>query len=326
VRRRSFITLLASAAAWPLAARAQQPGRLVIGFMNAGSAKGGYERPLTAFLNGLSEAGYVEGRNVAIEYRWAGGQYDRLPAFASDFVQRKVNVIAATTTPAALAAKALNTTIPIVFTTASDPVQLGLVASLSRPDGNVTGATQLNVETSPKKLELLREVFPAATNFAFLVNPNNPNTETVTKSMQAAAGVLGLKLHILQLGSDRDLAAVFAALPQLQAAALVIGPDNIFNSRAAELAALAVQHRVPAIYQYAEFTAAGGLMSYGGSIVESYHWAGNYAGRILKGEKPANLPVQQSIKVELIINLKTAKALGITFPLSLLGRADEVIE
>jgi ABC-type uncharacterized transport system substrate-binding protein len=326
MKRREFIAVLGStAAAWPLAARAQQPAMPVIGFANAGSAKG-YQRPLSAFLSGLGEAGYVEGRNVAIEYRWAEGQYDRLPAFAADFVRRKVDVIAATTTPAALAAKAATTTIPIVFTTAADPVQLGLVASLGRPDGNVTGATQLNVEVAPKRLELLREVFPAATSFAVLVNPSNPFAETVSRSLQAAAGVLGLKLHILHAGSERDFAAVFAAVLQLQASALVIGPDNVFNSRAGELAALAMRHRVPAIYQYTEFTAAGGLMSYGGRIVDSYLRAGNYTGRILKGDKPALLPVQQSTKVELIINLKTAKALGITFPLSLLARADEVIE
>ena len=326
MKRREFITLLGgAAAAWPLAARAQ-PALPVIGFANAGSAEG-YQRPLSAFLNGLSEAGYVEGRNVTIEYRWAEGQYDRLPAFAADFVRRMVDVIAATGTPAALAAKAATTTIPIVFTTAADPVQLGLVASLSRPDGNVTGATQLSVEVAPKRLELLHEVFPAATNFALLVNPSNPFAETVSRSVQAAADVLGVKLHILQLGSERDdLAPVFAAVLQLQASALMISPDNVFNSRAGELAALAVRHRVPAIYQYTEFTAAGGLMSYGGSVVDSYRRAGNYTGRILKGEKLVHLPVQQSTKVELIINLKTAKALGITFPLSLLARADEVIE
>jgi putative ABC transport system substrate-binding protein len=320
------MTLLGGAAvAWPIAAHAQQAAVPVIGFVNAGSAKG-YQRPLSAFLNGLSEAGYTEGRNVAIEYRWAEGQYDRLPAFAADLVRRKVDVIAATSTPAALAAKAATATIPIVFTTAADPVQLGLVGSLSRPDGNVTGATQLNVEVAPKRLELLHEVFPAATSFALLVNPNNPFAQTVSKSLQAAAGVLGLKLHILQAGSERDFATVFVTVLQLQASALLIGPDNVFNSRAGELAALAVRYRVPAIYQYTEFTAAGGLMSYGGSSVDSYSRAGNYTGRILKGEKPAHLPVQQSTKVELIINLKTAKALGITFPLSLLGRADEVIE
>jgi putative ABC transport system substrate-binding protein len=325
MRRRKFITLFGSTAvAWPFAARAQ-PALPVIGFANAGSAKG-YQRPLSAFLNGLSEAGYVEGRNVTIEYRWAEGQYDRLPAFAADFVRRKVDVIAATSTPAALAAKAATTTIPIVFTTAADPVQLGLVASLNRPDGNVTGATQLTVEVAPKRLELLHEVFPAATNFALLVNPSNPFAETVSRSVQAAADVLGVKLHILQLGSERDLAPVFAAVLQLQASALMISPDNVFNSRAGELAALAVRHRVPAIYQYTEFPAAGGLMSYGGSSVDSYRLAGTYTGRILKGETPAHLPVQQSTKVELIINLKTAKALGITFPPSLLARADEVME
>jgi ABC-type uncharacterized transport system substrate-binding protein len=325
MKRRAFITLLGgAAAAWPIAVRAQ-PALPVIGFANAGSAKG-YQRPLSAFLNGLSEAGYVEGRNVAIEYRWAEGQYDRLPAFIADFARRKVDVIAATSTPAALAAKAVTTTIPIVFTTAADPVQLGLVASLSRPGGNLTGTAIMGLEVAPKRLELLHEMFPAATNFALLVNPSNPFAETVSSSMQAAAGVLGLKLHILQAGSERDFATVFAAVAQLQAGGLVISPDNVHNSRAGELAALAVRHRVPAIYQYTEFTAAGGLMSYGGSITDSYRLAGVYTGRILKGEKPADLPVQQSAKVELIINLKTARALGITFPLSLLARADEVIE
>ena len=325
LKRREFITLLGgAAAAWPLVALAQQPAMPVIGFVNAGSAKGGYARPVSAFRQGLSETGYVEGRNVAIEWRWAEGQYDGLPALIADLIHSKVNVIAATGTSAALPAKAAITTIPIVFTTAADPVQLGLVGSLGRPGGNITGATQLNVEVAPKRLELLHEVIPTATAVAVLLNPSNPNGELTWGRLQPAAGVLGIKLHRLHAGSD--FAAVFATLLQMRADALVISPDSLFTSRAEELAALALRHRVPAIYQYPEFTAAGGLMSYGGSIWDSYYRAGVYVGRILKGEKPADLPVQQSTKVELIINLKTARALGLIVPLPLLGRADEVIE
>jgi ABC-type uncharacterized transport system substrate-binding protein len=329
MKRREFITLLGGAAAgslaWPLVARAQQPAMPVIGFVNAGLAKG-YARPLSAFLQGLGETGYAEGGNVAIEYRWAEGQYDRLPALVADLVQRQVNVIAATSTPAALAAKAATTVIPIVFTTAGDPVQLGLVTSLSRPGGNVTGATQMNVEVAPKRLELLHEVIPTATNVGLLTNPTSPHAETVWRGLQGAARVFGIKLHVLHASHERDFATAFANLAQVRAQALVISPDNVFNSRSEELAALTVRHRMPAIYQYPEFTAAGGLMSYGGSISDSYRRAGVNAGRILKGEKAADLPVQQSTKVELIINLKTAKALGLTIPLPLLGRADEVIE
>jgi putative ABC transport system substrate-binding protein len=326
VKRREFIKLLGgSTVAWPLAARAQQPVMPVVGFVNAGLAKG-YARPLSAFLQGLGETGYAEGRNVAIEYRWAEGQYDRLPALVADLVQRQVNVIAATSTPAALAANAATTVIPIVFTTAGDPVQLGLVTSLGRPGGNVTGATQMNVEVAPKRLELLHEVLPTATNVGLLTNPTNPHAETVWKALEAAARVVGIKLHVLHASHERDFATAFKNLAQVRAEALVISPDNVFNSRSEDLAALTVRHRMPAIYQYPEFTAAGGLMSYGGSIRDSYRWAGVYTGRILKGEKPGDLPVQQSTKVELIINLKTAKAFGLTVPLPLLGRADEVIE
>ena len=263
---------------------------------------------------------------MAIEYRWAEGQYDRLPALAADLVRRQVTAIAATSTPAALTAKAATTTIPIVFTTASDPMRLGLVASLSRPGGNVTGATQLNVEVGPKRLELVRELLPAATIIALLVNPTNPVAETLARDLQAAARTIGLQLHILNASTERDIDDAFANLAKLRAGALVVGSDVFFNTRSEQLGALTVRHGVPTIYQYREFAAAGGLMSYGGSITDSYRRAGGYTGRILKGEKPADLPVQQSTKVELIINLKTAKTLGLTVPLSLLGRADEVIE
>ena len=325
MRRRGFIALVGSAAVWPLAARAQQPAMPVIGFLNSASPDG-YAVPVRAFRQGLKDIGYVEGQNVAIEYRWAEGQYDRLPALAADLVRRQVTAIAATSTPAALTAKAATTTIPIVFTTASDPMRLGLVASLSRPGGNVTGATQLNVEVGPKRLELVRELLPAATIIALLVNPTNPVAETLARDLQAAARTIGLQLLILNASTERDIDDAFASLAKLRAGALVVGSDVFFNTRSEQLGALTVRHGVPTIYQYREFAAAGGLMSYGGSITDSYRRAGGYTGRILKGEKPADLPVQQSTKVELIINLKTAKTLGLTLPLSLLGRADEVIE
>jgi putative ABC transport system substrate-binding protein len=325
MKRREFITLVGGAAAWPLAARARQPVMPVIGFLNSASPDG-YAVPVRAFRQGLKDIGYVEGQNVAIEYRWAEGQYDRLPALAADLVRRQVTAIAATSTPAALTAKAATTTIPIVFTTASDPMRLGLVASLSRPGGNVTGATQLNVEVGPKRLELVRELLPAATIIALLVNPTNPVAETLARDLQAAARTIGLQLHILNASTERDIDDAFVNLAKLGAGALVVGSDVFFNTRSEQLGALTVRHGVPTIYQYREFAAAGGLMSYGGSITDSYRRAGGYTGRILKGEKPADLPVQQSTKVELIINLKTAKTLGLTFPLSLLGRADEVIE
>jgi putative tryptophan/tyrosine transport system substrate-binding protein len=325
MKRREFIALLGGAAvAWPLAASAQ--AMPMIGFLNAASLDE-YRPMVDAFQHGLQEAGYVDGQNATIEYRWAEGHYDRLPALAADLVQQKVTVIAATTTPAALAAKAATSTVPIVFTTGGDPIKLGLVASLRRPGGNVTGSTQLSVEVGPKRLELARELFPGATTVALLVNPANPLAATVSKDLQAVADTLGVRLHVLHASTEADFEAAFATAAQLRVAALVIGSaDPLFGSHAAQLGALALRHSVPAIYFRREFAAAGGLMSYGGSITETYRLAGLYAGRILKGEKPADLPVVQSTKVELIINLKTAKALGITVPLPLSGRADEVIE
>jgi putative ABC transport system substrate-binding protein len=325
MRRRRFLTLLGSAAAtWPVAARGQQPAMPVIGWFSGTSAQG-YNAQLTAFQQGLQGAGYREGQNVAIEYRWADDQNDRLPELAADLVRRRVIVIAAIGIPAALAAKAATTTIPIVFEMGADPVALGLVASLNRPGGNITGVTSLNVEVGPKRLELLHEVVPTATTIAFLVNPTNPNAEIMSRDLQAAARSLGLQLHVLHASAERDFDTVFASLAQLQAGGLVIGTDSFIVSRREQLAALTLRHAMPAIFQYREFAAAGGLMSYGGST-ESHRQVGVYTGRIAKGEKPADLPVQQSTKVELIVNLKTAKALGLTIPLALLGRADEVIE
>ena len=325
MRRREFITLLGGTTAmWPLVARAQQRAMPIVGFLN--SASPGPYPPLSAFLRGLNEMGFVEGRDVAIEYRWAEGHYERLLALIADLVQRKVSVIAATSTPAAVAAKAANTAIPTIFTTSGDPVQLGLVSSLSKPGGNLTGATQLNVEVSAKRLELMHEAIPTANNFALLVNPHGPNTKAESQDDSGAAAALGLTLHVLSASSEQDLDSVFESLAKLHIEALVIGSDPFFSRHMEKIARLALRYRVPAIYQYAEFTTAGGLMSYGGNAAESYHIAGIYVGRILNGEKPANLPVQQVTKVELIINLKTAKALGLTVPPQIVARADEVIE
>jgi putative ABC transport system substrate-binding protein len=326
IRRREFITLLGGAAAWPVTAHAQQPAMPVIGWLNSTSlesAKSGVE----AFRRGLAETGVVDGHNAAIEFRWADGHYERLPALAADLVGRRVAVIATTSgLPPVLAAKAATSTIPIVFTVGGDPVEFGLVASLSRPGSNLTGVSILNVELAPKRLELLRELVPAATVIALLVNPMNPNAETQSQEVQKAAHALGIELRILRASADRDLDAVFASLAQLRIGGLVIGADIFFVSRIEQITTSALRHALPTISQYRDFAAAGGLMSYGGDNVDALRQAGVYTGRVLKGERPADLPVQQSTKVELIINLKTAKALGLTVPLTLLGRADEVIE
>jgi putative tryptophan/tyrosine transport system substrate-binding protein len=328
MRRREFIAALGGAAVvWPLVARAQQPTLPVVGFVNLASAKGGYAQNSSAFLKGLSEAGYVDGRDVVIELHWAEGRADRLPAMMADLIHRQVAVIAATTTEVALAAKAATTTIPIVFEMASDPVRVGLVAHLNRPGGNATGVTSTNLEMVPKRLELLQALVPTASVVALLANPANPTlAEAYTQLSQAAARTLGLELHILNASNERDLDGVFAKLIQLRASGLVIGADPLFTGAGEQLAVLSVRHAVPTIYQGRSFAVAGGLLSYGGDTTDAYRLTGIYVGRVLKGEKPADLPVQQATKVELYINLNTAKALGITVPISLLGRADEVIE
>jgi len=327
VRRRDFITLLGGvAAAWPMAARAQQPAMPVIGYLSSASPDRDAGR-LRAFRQGLSETGFIEGRNVAIEYRWADEQHDRLPALAADLVHQQVAVIAqAGHVVGVFAAKAATTTIPIVFVTGVDPVGLGLVASLSRPGVNLTGVTTLGIELEPKRLELLHELIPAARTVGALVNRMHPIAEAQSSELQAAARGLGLKLQILDASTERDFDAVFARLVELQADGLVIATDGLFISQSEHLARLAVRHAMPAIFQLRTFAAAGGLMSYGGDFAEMYRQSGVYVGRILKGEKPVDLPVQQVTRVELVLNLKTAKALGLDVPPTLLVRADEVIE
>jgi len=326
MRRRDFIKLAAGSGAFlPLTAGAQQAAMPVVGFLNSGSSDR-FAPMVGAFLQGLKETGYVEGKNVAIEYRWADGQYDHLPTLVADLVRKRVSVIAATSTPANLVAKSLTTSIPIVFTTGGDPVQLGLVASLSRPGGNVTGVTQMTGEVAPKRVELAHELVPQATVFGMLINPKNPLAAFVERDSQAAALKLGIRLNVLHVSSDAELEEAFASFRQSGAGALVIGTDAFFNNRLEQLAALALRNSVPAVYEYHQFVAAGGLASYGGSIMDSYRLAGGYVGRVLKGEKPADLPVQQASKIELLINLKTAKALGITVPQSIQNRADEIIE
>ena len=327
MRRREFITLLGSAAAWPLAARAQQSAMPVIGFLGA-ELPDRWASRTRALHQGLGETGYVEGRNVAIEYRWAAGQNDRLPALAADLVRGRAKVIVTPgSTPATLAAKAATKTVPIVFYVGGDPVELGLVASLNRPGGNLTGVTTLTSEVGPKRLQLLYELVPTATIVALLVNPTNPDlAEPATKDLQAAARTLGVQLHVLHASAERDFDAVFSSLVQQRVSALVIVNDALFSTRVEQLAVLAIRHAVPAVYQFREFVAAGGLMSYGTGFIDAFRQVGVYTGRILGGEKPADLPVQQTTKAELIINLKTAKALGLTVPTALLVRADEVIE
>jgi putative tryptophan/tyrosine transport system substrate-binding protein len=322
--RREFISLLGGAAvAWPLVARAQQPAMPVIGFI--GSDSSGLADRLKAFRTGLGETGYVEGRNAAIEYRLAEGKNERLPALMDDLLRVPAIVIAAGGLPAVLAAKATTTTVPIAFYVGVDPVEMGIVASLNRPGGNLTGVTGLSVELVPKRLELLHEMAPRATVVALLVNPTNPNAAIQTRQVHAAARTLGLEFHVLNASNERDFDAVFARVAGLQAGALV-GADGLFIRHGEQLGALTVRHRVPAIFQDRAFVAAGGLTSYGASIVDAYRLVGVYAGRILKGDKPAELPIQQPTKFELIINLQTARALGIEIPPTLLARADEVIE
>jgi putative tryptophan/tyrosine transport system substrate-binding protein len=326
IARRKLLAAFAGGAALPLAARAQQSAMPVIGFLSSASLDG-LAPYLPAFRQGVRETGLIEGRNVTIEYSWADNENDRLRALAVEFARRQTTAIIAPSVAAALAAKSATTTIPIIFYTGADPITLGLVTSFNRPSGNVTGITGLGNELERKRLELLHELVPTATSFALLVNAANPIlAEPTIAHVQEAARTLGLQLHVLRASNERDIDAAFATLTELHTAGLVIGADNFFNSRSEQLAVLSLRHAVPAIYQYHKFAAAGGVMSYGGSITDAYRLVGIYAGRIIKGEKPTDLPVQQATKVELILNLKTAKALGLTAPISLLGRADEVIE
>jgi putative tryptophan/tyrosine transport system substrate-binding protein len=327
VKRREFIMLLGgAAAAWPLGARAQQPAIPVVGFVSSRSPNESASA-VAAFRQGLTEAGYVEGQNVDLAFRWAEGQYDRLPALAADLARRQVAVIFATGgNPPAFAAKAATATIPIVFITGSDPVEVGLVASLNRPGSNVTGVSLFTSLLVAKRLELLREMVPTASTIAFLVNPNNSNAQPDTRVAQTAAGGFGQQLVVLGAGTENDIDAAFETLVQWRANALLVNTDSFFLARRTQLVALAARHAVPTIHDLREFTAAGGLMSYGTNLADAYRQGGTYVGRILKGEKPANLPVVQPTKFDLVINLKTAKALGLEIPPTLLARADEVIE
>jgi putative tryptophan/tyrosine transport system substrate-binding protein len=325
MRRRAFIAGLGAAAAWPLAAGAQQPAMPVIGFLGI-SLPDGYRRQLIALRQALQEAGYVEGRNIAIEFRWAENRYDRLPTLAADLVARHVSVIATTDTASTRAAKAATATIPIVFAYGGDPVDDGLVASFNRPGGNVTGVTFISAALAPKRLELLHEVAPGAGVIGVLVNPNSPLAQIQLSDLKAAARISGLRIYVANTGSELEFEAAFAALVQQSVGALLVSTDPLFGSGRDRLVALAARENIPAIYALREYAAAGGLMSYGASQADSYHQAGIYTARILKGEKPEDLPVMQPTKFELVVNLKTAKALGLTISESFLLRADEVIE
>jgi putative ABC transport system substrate-binding protein len=326
MRRRQFIAGLGSAAAWPLAARAQQPAMPVIGYLGTQSADVDSKNYTIPFLQGLKETGYVEGQNVAVEYRWAENQYDRLPALAADLVRRRVAVIVTSGTPAALAAKAASTTIPIVFSSGVDPVATGLVASLNRPGANVTGTANLAAELASKHLQLLHDLVPSATLIGVVTDPALPGTPSMIASLQAAAPALRLQLIIVSASTESDLETAFAIFSQQRVGAIVVGLGNFYNRHIEQVTALLAHHGLPAIYHFREFALAGGLMSYGSSIRYGSHQWGIYAGRILKGEKPADLPVQQATKIQLVINLKTAKALGLTIPETLLATADEVIQ
>jgi putative tryptophan/tyrosine transport system substrate-binding protein len=325
VRRRDFITAIGGAVAWPLAVHAQQAAMPVIGYLS-GRSRGDSVANVSAFDKGLAEVGYIVGQNVAVEYRWAEGHYDRQPSMVADLIRRPVSVIAVFNVDSAIAAKQATASIPIVFANSADPVKFGLVASLNRPGGNITGVTFLNSSLASKRLEVLHELVPKAAVIALLVNPTNATVDSVDIDAQEAAAAIGRKLVVIKANSDNDIDKAFTTFVQHRVGALLVAPDPYFDSRAEQLIALAARYAVPTIYPLREYATAGGLMSYGTSITDAFRLAGVYAGRILKGEKPADLPVQQSTKVELVINLKTAKALGLTFPITLLGRADEVIE
>jgi putative ABC transport system substrate-binding protein len=326
MRRREFITLVGgAAAAWPLAVRAQQRARPVVGFLSPASSDQTAGQ-LAGFRKGLAELGYFDGQNVAIEYHWANDQTERIPGMAADLARRQVTAIVTDGIATTLAAKAASGGIPIVFQIGADPVAAGLVASLNRPGGNVTGVIGLGDELAQKRLELLHELLPGEAVVAALMNPANPTHEKISRDLQQAAGIIGVQLRVLRASTEHEIDAAFADLVQARPIPLVVAADAFFNSRSRQLAALAGRHAVPAIYQYHEFAAAGGLMSYGSSLADQYHLVGLYTARILNGEKPADLPVQQSTAVELIVNMKAAKALALTVPITLLGRADEVIE
>jgi putative ABC transport system substrate-binding protein len=326
IKRREFIAGLGSSAAWPVVARAQQPALPVIGFLGAQSADDDYKNVTVPLLQSLKETGYVEGQNVAVKYRWAENQYDRLPALAADLVRHRVAVIVANTTPAALVAKAATTTIPIVFNSGGDPVALGLVASLNRPGGNVTGIAQLAADLAPKRLQLLRDLIPNAAVFGVLADPAFPPTQSTIADLQAAARTLGLQLVVVNARTDSHFETAFVSLSQQRVGAVLVSSSVFFGQRMIPLVALAARHALPAIYPLRENALAGGLVSYGTSLGHAYHQVGIYTGRILKGDKPADLPVQQVTKIDLVINLKTAKALGLTIPETLLATADEVIQ